>query len=356
MFCNSNFYNLKKIPFNNVLIIGLGLIGGSLAKILNHQKIAKNIWANDHNFSNIEQAKKDKIINGYYLLDDNIEIFDLIILCTPLKTYQDIFNKISSKINSQTIFFDIGSIKNFKLKNIPKNFVGCHPIAGSENTGYINSYDKLFTNKNFIICDDKSKENVKIIESLINQIGSKPIYINASKHDEIFALVSHLPQFLSFLTSEFSSKNIDNNFFKTAFRLDKSNPEIWEDIFKLNQKNLEYFYEKFFNNLVDLIDDLENFDIEKYDELINKFSIQNSIDDSAFSYFEKNFSWIFFRFLMAISLLKIPEIKTYESYAGNGFNDFISIINIYHFDKIKFNILVKQNTHQIINLFNQISQ
>jgi prephenate dehydrogenase len=347
---------LKKIPFNNVLIIGLGLIGGSLAKILNRKKLTQNIWANDHDFSNIELAKKDKIINGYYLLDDNIETFDLIILCTPLKSYQDIFNKISSKINSQTIFFDIGSIKNFKLKNIPQNFVGCHPIAGSQNTGYINSCENLFANKNFIICDDKSKENVQIIESLINEIGSKPIYINASKHDEIFALVSHLPQFLSFLTFEFSSKNIDNDFFKTAFRLDKSNPEIWEDIFKLNQKNLEFFYEKLFNNFVDLMDDLENFDISKYDELIKKFSIQNSIDDSAFSYFEKNFSWIFFRFLMAISLLKIPEIKTYEYYAGNGFNDFISIINIYHFDKAKFNNLVKQNTHQIINLFNQISQ
>lgn len=356
MFCNSNFYNLKKIPFKNVLIIGLGLIGGSLAKVLNHQKLAQNIWANDSDLHNIELAKNEKIINGYYLLDDNIEIFDLIILCSPLKSYQDIFNKISSRINPQTIIFDIGSLKNFKLKNIPKNFIGCHPIAGSELKGFINSSENLFTNKNFIICDEKTKANVQIIESLIQQIGSKPIYINSSKHDEIFALVSHLPQFLSFLTSEFSGKNIDNDFFKTAFRLDKSNPEIWEDIFKLNQKNLELFYEKFFNNFVDLIEDLKNFDIKKHYELIDKFSTKNLLDESTSLYLEKNFSWIFFRFLMAISLLKIPEIKTYESYAGKGFIDFISVINIYNFPQDKFNILVKENNHQIINLFNQISQ
>lgn len=351
-----NFFNLNKLKFNNTLIIGLGLLGGSIAKILKQKNLTQEIWAYDLDFETIEVAKKDNIINGYYLLDDDLSKFDLIILSAPLKNYQEIFNKISNKINPKSIFFDIGSIKNFKFKNIPPNFVGCHPIAGSENTGYINSSDKLFADKNFIICNDKSKQNVQIIESLITEIGSKPIYINSSKHDEIFSLVSHLPQFLSFLTVEFSDKNIDNNFFKTAFRLDKSNPEIWEDIFKLNQKNLELFYEKFFNNFVDLIDDLENFDISKYHEFTNKFSIQNSIDDSAFSYFEKNFSWIFFRFLMAISFIKIPEVNLYQSYAGKGFIDFISIINICKFDKAKCNNLVKQNTHQIINLFNQISQ
>jgi prephenate dehydrogenase len=347
---------LKNFKFNKALIIGLGLLGGSIAKALKKYHLAHEIWANDNNLSSIELAKSQKIINGYYLLDDNLNDFDLIILCSPLNTYQNIFTKISNKINPQATFFDIGSIKNFKFKNIPKNFVGCHPIAGAEHSGYTNSQDNLFYKNKFIICDNSVKDNVKIIDFIIRTIEAEPLYLDSHQHDKIYSLVSHLPQFLSFLTKEFSAKNIDDDFFKTAFRLDNSNPEIWEDIFKFNQNNLSLYYEKLFINIADLIEDLENFNIKDHEILIDKFIKNSSFNNSSFNYLEKNFNWIFFRFLLALSLIKIPELNTLQDYIGKGFIDFTSILAIKNFDQQKFNNLVFKNRSNIINLFNKISE
>jgi prephenate dehydrogenase len=249
---------------NKILIIGLGLIGGSFAKALRQQKIAKEIWAFDTDIETINLAKKSGAINGFALLDNNLNDFDLIVIATPLAFYKEILQKIAELNPQNSVVIDLGSLKESVLKTLPhnlqKNFVACHPIAGSDKTGFSSSSVDLFSDKKFVICKGKNtaEKSIKIVEDIANKIGAKPDFIDAKLHDEIYALVSHLPQFLSFLTKEFAPKKQENDFIKTAFRLDNSSPELWEDIFKINEKNLEKFYLEFFDNLTDFATKLQN--------------------------------------------------------------------------------------------------
>lgn len=350
---------MKIFTYQKTLIIGLGLLGGSIARSFKKYNISQSIYAFDIDIDALELAKEQKIIDNIALLEDDLADFDLIAICVPLNQYQQVFTKIHTKINSQALIFDIGSVKDFKFKNIPQNFVPCHPIAGSVESGFENSNEDLFLNKKFLICKNQNNitEAQKLFE-IVKQINAIPDFIEAKSHDEIYALVSHLPQFLSFLCIEFSLKKIDNDFFKNAFRLDNSNPEIWKDIFDLNQKYLQIFYEEFFENLENYIENLKNFKIEKITEdkdflgfIDDKIIFENSTEQ----FFEKNFEVIFFRFLIILSFLKIKKINSFKNYGGLGFKDFISIINIVKFDQAKINFLIQKNYTKITNFFKNIS-
>ncbi len=337
---------LSNFIFKKALVIGLGLVGGSLAKALKKSQTCEKIFACDLDEESLDLAKDEGVIFGassnLEFFADEIPSFDLIIISTPLESYEEIFAEIGTKISSNSLVIDLGSVKNLNLKNLPKNFVPCHPIAGSANTGFEHSQADLFAEKKFIIC---AKDYDKRLDEIIAKIGAKKEILDAKKHDEIYALVSHLPQFLSFLTKEFSPKKIDDEFFKTAFRLDDSSPELWEDIFELNEENLEKFYLQFFDNLEKNIKNLP--------KLENKGAKAAPTFNEKF--FEENFPAIFFRALVAKSLLEIAEIKTYQNYAGQGFVDFTSITEIFNFDAAKLNNLLAKNQSKIRKFFESIS-
>lgn len=361
----------NKISFKKTLIIGLGLIGGSLAKAIRNYRLSSEIFAFDLNSEAVELAKKQGTIDGFFPLEDSLSGFDFIVLASPISTYKEIFKKLLGKISVDALIIDLGSVKNLKIKNLPKNFVPCHPIAGSEKAGFENSQENLFLNKKFVICAENClPESIKKIENLVEKIGAKPDFIDAKQHDEIYALVSHLPQFLSFLTAEFSPKNLENEFLKTAFRLDNSNPEIWSEIFKFNEKNLEKFYLKFFENLQTIssslilpskIEDLLNQDLRPFLERSSVLLHKTKYDDSDFKdeeFFEKfikpHFPTIFFRLLLVLSYLQIPEIKTFQGYAGSGFRDFTSIVEILNFNPKKLEELLQKNRQKILKLLASI--
>ena len=136
---------MKNFTYQKTLIIGLGLLGGSIAKSFRKYNISQNIFAFDVDIDAIELAKEQKIIDKFILLDDDLSDFDLIAICVPLNQYQSVFSKISNKINPQALIFDIGSVKDFKFKNIPQKFVPCHPIAGGTESGFENSNENLFS-------------------------------------------------------------------------------------------------------------------------------------------------------------------------------------------------------------------
>ncbi len=330
------------MPFKKTLIIGLGLIGGSFAKALRQAKISKEIFAVDLELEEIELAKNDGVIDGGFdeltFLEDEISTFDLIVIATPLSAYEEIFFALK---NIDVLVMDLGSIKNFNFKNKPKNFVPCHPIAGSENNGFEHASADLFFGKKFVICAQNSA--AKKVEEIVKKIGAIPDFIEAKKHDEIFALVSHLPQFLSFLTKEFSPKNIENEFFKKAFRLDNSSPEVWEDIFSMNEENLEKFYLEFFENL------------EKNIKNIPQLPVNNHPSSLDQKFLEENFAAIFFRTLVVKSFLEIQKIKTFQTYAGQGFQDFTSIILVLNSDEKNLQNLIKKNQKKIQKFFDLIS-
>lgn len=330
-----------------ILIIGLGLIGGSFAKAARKHKIAEEIFALDENIDTIELAKNTKIIDGFSLIDKS---FDLIVIATPLSTYEKIIEQLSGAIAQNSVVIDLGSLKEFVVKKIPKNleqnFAACHPIAGSDKSGFEHSFDELFLDKKFIICNKNNAS--KIAEDIIKKIGGKPEFIEAKRHDEIYGLMSHLPQFLSFLTKEFSPKNNKQN----AFRLDNSGPEIWSDIFKINEKNLEKFYFEFFDNLEEIAKELENKDFTKiFDEIFSQINLnKNALCKEEFSLDAA----ILFRLIIVTSYLKIAKIKEFQNYAGSGFRDFTSIISVIESDKDSLLAAFAKNQKEILRFIKTI--
>ncbi len=330
-----------------ILIIGLGLIGGSFAKALRAHKIGEEIFALDENIDTIEAAKNAGIINGFSVIDQS---FDLIVIATPLSTYEKIIAQISDVKPQNSVIIDLGSLKEFVVKKIPKNleqnFVACHPIAGSDKSGFEHSFAELFLDKKFVICNKNNA--TKIAENIINKIGGNVEFIDAKPHDEIYGLVSHLPQFLSFLTKEFSPKNNTQN----AFRLDNSSPDIWSDIFKINEKNLEKFYFEFFENLEKIVEKLENKDFAK---IIDEISAQKTFNKNApckeeFPLDENTL----FRLIIVSSYLKIAKIKDFQNYAGSGFRDFTSIISVIECDKDSLLAAFAKNQKEILEFIKTI--
>jgi prephenate dehydrogenase len=343
---------LSKI-FKKTLVIGLGLIGGSFAKALNKNNLSSEIFAFDTDQDSIDLAVNDGvIIEGTTNLNMFEHVFDFVVIAAPLSAYEEIFDKIGDVISPQTLIIDLGSLKDFIDEILPKklanNFIACHPIAGSEKSGFENSDAELFTDKRFVICSSEKTnlEFLEIIKNIAERIGSKAELLEAKKHDEIYALTSHLPQFLSFLTREFSPKEFDDEFFKTAFRLDDSNPEIWEEIFELNDKNMEKFYIQFFDNL------------EKEMQNFLSLKTENSeftLDQKSQKLLEENFAAIFARAIFVKSYLNIPQVESYRNYAGSGFRDFTSIIKILNLDDKFLSEMIEKNHKKITKIFNSLS-
>ena len=343
--------------FKRVLVIGLGLIGGSFAKAIKSSFPNNQIFAFDFDIDAIELAKKEGVIDGFCLLEDDLSEFDLIVIACPLASYSDIFKKLAnSNLSQHAVIIDLGSLKSFIGKILPSKiktqFIGCHPIAGSDKTGFVNSSQNLFLDKKFIICSEN--KNAQLL-NLIAKIGGKTEFLDAKKHDGIYALVSHLPQFLSFLVKEFSPKNLTPEFFKNAFRLDNSSPEIWQDIFKLNEKNLEKFYFEFFDNLEKNINSFDGKNLDFWRNLEAQKIKNNQTISIDQKFINDNFASIFFRYLVVLSYLQIAEIKNYQGFAGSGFQDFTSIAEIVKCDIANFPDLIAKNKNKINQFFNSLS-
>jgi len=316
--------------FNKTLIIGLGLIGGSFAKTLRKNNLSAQIIGCDIDEEAINLASLEKVIdNGFgdlqVLSAEELNEFDLIVIAAPLAAYEEIFEEISK---TKSLVIDLGSVKNFDFQNSPQNFVPCHPIAGLENAGFENSRDDLFENKKFIICKKDEK-----VSQLIKEIGAQEEFLESEKHDEIYALVSHLPQFLSFLTAKFSPENITNDFVKNAFRLDYSDGEIWGDIFAMNEENVEKFYIEFFENIMEVA---ENNFIKINQDFSSQEATKINLEDIA----SKE---ILVRLIVVLSYLKIKKINEFSSFAGSGFRDFTSLALQVNFDERSVNLLLQEH-------------
>lgn len=352
---------MKKIE--KILIIGLGMIGGSFAKSLKESLSKVQIFAFDKNKDSVLEAKNSKIIKDFAEIDKNIENFDLIVLASPLQTYAEIFKQITRFNVENSIIIDLGSVKNFifdliDAKKTP-NFIACHPIAGKEKSGFENSEKDLFRGKKFIICKSEanSDENLKLVSEIAKKIGSNSEFMDSKEHDEIFALTSHLPQFLSFLTRDFQPNSLNKSaFLQKSFRLNFSNPEIWSEIFKLNEQNIEKYYVELFDNMINLIEILENDDFDNLLTQIAENDIKNgeNIDISELN--EKNIcEKLLFRLIIVASYLQISDFEKSQKYASTGFNDFTLIMNML---KLPEDLLIKsfkRNKKAILELFNKIS-
>jgi len=232
----------------NITVIGLGLIGGSLALSLKKYNNNFKITGYDNIPETLSIALYrniiDKAANSY---EDSAVDADLIIIATPVRLIVEVANKIKDKLKSGAILTDVGSAKlNIveKMKEIlPPDviFIGGHPMAGSENDGVLSAKHDLFLNAFYVLTptDNTRTEELAILHTLFTKIGAKVIIISPGEHDKIVSLISHLPHIISTNLVAFvddRQKELNNLFklcaggFRDMTRIAASNPKMWLDI------------------------------------------------------------------------------------------------------------------------------
>ncbi len=241
--------------FNNILIIGLGMMGGSLCKSIKKNKLSKKISAFDIDQDALTYALKNKIIN-YKVTDlGEMEHPDLIIICSPLSSYLGIVKRILLTVKKGTLVTDIGSSKGSVHRTITKlfhdsnkTFLSSHPMVGSEKSGVKFNRKDMYKNKVVFILDKDtaSRRSYLKLKSFWESIGSVTHEIDSKTHDLLMSQTSHIAHLMSYIFVQSLPQSILNENLplllgggiKEHIRLSKSNPQMWTDIFLNNKNNI----------------------------------------------------------------------------------------------------------------------
>ncbi|MGB9766468.1 MAG: prephenate dehydrogenase [Sulfurihydrogenibium sp.] len=274
--------------FKGILIIGLGLIGGSLALGLKREGYKGKIYGYDLNENRVKTALELKAVDEGFNSLENIpwESVDLVVLSTPVKTFLDIAKTIKPFLNQDTVVSDVGSVKGdlvLKIHEVlkPHTFVGVHPIAGTEKEGIENAKPDLFKNARLILTPiGEDTEKVEKVEKLWKDLGSKTEVMDPHLHDFVFASVSHLPHAIAFslvdsLITLSKESGIDlfkypGGGFRDFTRIAASSPTIWKDIFLENKENLIHTLDTFLQSVQKLKDAIEKEDENKIIEILSE--------------------------------------------------------------------------------------
>jgi cyclohexadieny/prephenate dehydrogenase len=252
----------------NILIIGCGLIGSSLLRVIAEKKISKKIYVCEKSRTNISKIKKLRlpclITNDFKNVVPKV---DLIILCTPMSEYKKLILKINRYILPKTIITDVGSSKESSLRLIKKklkkniSWISSHPISGSEVSGPEFGYSNLFLKKWCIIVKEKNSNSKHLIflNKFWKKSGSKIAIMDSKKHDAIFSMTSHLPHLIAYnlvktATDYEKQKNYEIIKFSAGglrdfSRIAASNEIMWRDIFFNNHSNITKGIDLFIKNL-----------------------------------------------------------------------------------------------------------
>jgi len=251
----------------NVTIIGLGLIGGSIAKDLKRTGFATEIVGVDSNPEHGKQAVELGIADRYEKLETAVKQTDVVVIAIPVDKIKLVLPQVLDLIPANATVTDVGSTKReivTVVQNHPKrgNYVPSHPMSGTENSGPIAAIENLFENKICIICDQQNSrpQHLALIEKMYQSIGMSTAYMTSDEQDHNTAFVSHLPHVTAFALANAVLAKEDRSIifdlasggFRSTVRLAKSSPEMWGPIFNQNsdymveaieeyQKHLEAF-------------------------------------------------------------------------------------------------------------------
>jgi prephenate dehydrogenase len=236
-----------------VTVIGLGLIGGSIAIDLRKQGIASALTGIDASAENAATALSLELVDSLKKDISDLRDEDLVIMAIPVHALAKLLPSVLNAIGDETIVVDAGSTKSAICKAVAnhpkrKQFVAAHPIAGTENSGPEAAFSGLFKNKTTIICE-KQKSSAAALEMariVFEALEMNVIHMEPEEHDKHVAYVSHLSHVTSFLLGqtvldiEKDEKNIAmlaGSGFASTVRLAKSSPDMWAPIF---EQNMEY--------------------------------------------------------------------------------------------------------------------
>ncbi|MDP2927203.1 MAG: prephenate dehydrogenase [Candidatus Omnitrophota bacterium] len=246
--------------FNKVVIIGTGLIGGSLGLALKKQRLAGQVIGLSRHQKNARLAKKVGAIDGIGASLDVVADADLVILATPIDTIIDLALRIVKKLKKDCIVIDVGSTKErivSKLSALIPNFLGTHPLAGSEKKGIANLEDSIFKGSICIITPTIKTNNYALnkVKLLWKKLGADIVILSAKKHDQILALTSHLPHAVAFsLINSIPDQclGLSSSGLRDTTRISSSDPNLWSEIFLSNRSNLLTALSSFQSNLTAL--------------------------------------------------------------------------------------------------------
>ena len=248
----------------NVFIIGIGLIGGSMAKDIKRLFPDAKLYGIDNNASHLEEALTLNLIDSKSNYE-SLHSADIVIVSIPVDAMLYELPRILDQVNDDCVVFDAGSTKAAlckSLENHPKrrNFLACHPIAGTEFSGPSAAIDGLYKGKTNII-SEVEKTAFKLQEKaldLFQNMGMRIRYMNPEAHDKHIAYVSHLSHISSFMLGKTvieKEKNERDIFdmagsgFESTVRLAKSSPAMWTPIFEQNKDNVVETLEEYIQNL-----------------------------------------------------------------------------------------------------------
>ena len=273
----------------NIGIIGLGLMGGSLAKAVKRYGISKKVYG----FTNSEKNKKE--IEELGLVDELVDletlkkVSDVIILSIPVDAIIAMFPNFLD-IDEKTTIIDMGSTKEYIVKNIPakirKNFVAAHPMTGTEKSGPKAAIDNLYEGKTVVLCDLEDNANMHVNKAfkIFQEIGMRIVVMNSHEHDVNACYISHLPHLISFSLANtvMSYQNpkeiiaLAAGGFKDMSRIAKSSPRMWGDIFKQNRENMLESIKSFEDQMNEAKKMIEE---ERYEDLENWMKKANSLHE-----------------------------------------------------------------------------
>jgi len=269
-------------------IIGLGLMGGSLAMSIKKLPMIKTIIGYDHNKEHQKQALEldlvDKIVDF-----DEVKKADIIILAIPVDGIIACLNDLKD-VNENTTIIDLGSTKEKIVQSIPPNLrlnvVAAHPMTGTEKFGPTAAFDSLYHDKVVVLCDleHSGEHQQETAVRLFSQLHMKLVYMRAHEHDLHVAFISHMPHLISYSLANAVLKheehenilNLAAGGFRSMSRLAKSSPNMWGDIFRQNKTHLLDSLSYFENELEKMKKMIQN---EEWDKLDTKMQEANSLHD-----------------------------------------------------------------------------
>ncbi len=275
--------------FKKICIIGCGLIGSSLARAVKKNNLAEKIVS-----SNRSDVVNKKVIE-LKIVDDSssdtkkmVDGSDLVVIATPLSSYEDVISKIKNSLKDGVILTDVGSVKeniiNLIEKNIPESisWIASHPIAGTEESGPEAGFSELFQNRWCILTPSKKakEKDINLLQTFWEKVGSKVDIMQAKQHDYILSITSHIPHLIAYNIVN-TSLNIQDEKKSTIVkysagglrdftRIAASNPIMWRDVFIQNKKNTSKMIDQFIKNLEDLKKAIENEDGKKLEQIFTK--------------------------------------------------------------------------------------
>lgn len=256
------------MKLSRVTIAGLGMIGGSIAKALRDKLNFSDITAIDTDEQALYAALKEGIISvGLTAPDSSIHASDAVFICTPVSQTIRCINELSSFVRDDCIFTDTSSTKEEIMRFInemthPPCFIGGHPMAGTEKSGYANSYAHLFENAYYVLtpCASSPPEAIKALSDIIEGIGAIPVIMTAKEHDEATGGISHLPHVIAAalvnLIRDLDSgsgkmQTLAAGGFRDITRIASSNPGMWKNIVLSNKSHILGLIERYKGMLKD---------------------------------------------------------------------------------------------------------